>query len=140
MKIFNRIISEKKPPFIFEEIIEQVKKDKKDKKDKKVKKAKKNKKNKKVLEPEPEPESNIIDNLDICKVDINKNVYKVINFDNEIQLPDIICDDDTNQMVLNKIGDYIKCSPDEIFAWYETDDNMYPLGFNYFNNILFGYC
>ena len=24
----------------------------------------------------------------------------------------------------------------KIFAWYETNDNMYPLGFNYFNNTI----
>ena len=79
------------------------------------------------------------DNLAICKVEFSKKyeTIEIINYNDKIPLTDIsIYDDDTNQMVLNKIANAIKCPPEEIFAWYETEknDNIHPIGFNYTKN------
>ena len=83
-------------------------------------------------------DDSIVDNLEICKVKFFKKDYIIINETiegSEIIQGIVIYEDDTNQIVLNKIANKMKCPSDEIFAWYEsTDNNIHPIGFNYTNN------
>ena len=96
-----------------------------------------------VLESEYyEDDKDIVGNIkegdfEFCKIDYNKNVYRVYNIDTGDETNITIDNDDTNLIVIKKIIDnfaYEATPVEEVFAFYETNKNKLPIGFNYNNS------